>query len=68
MLRTLGSNESSEFIEQRKRKQEREKFESCAKACGYYGPLDWDEQAQSYKSTHETAMFAGFRMGLRLKE
>lgn len=68
MPRTLGSNGSLLFIEQRKQQKEREDFERYARACGYLGALEWDAQIQSYKSTHETAMFAGFRMGLKFKE
>lgn len=55
-------------LEELKREQERKAFELCAKACGYYGPLKWDEQSQSYENTHDTALFAGFRMGLKYRE
>lgn len=68
MLRTLGSDESLKSLERKKRNQERKNFELCAKACGYRGPLVWDEALQTYASTHESAMFAGFRMGVRFKE
>lgn len=65
MIRTLGSDESLESLERKKRNQERKAFELCAKACGYHGPLVWNEQLQWYENTHDTALFAGFRMGLK---
>lgn len=57
-----------EDLKRLKRNRVRQDFERCAQACGYGGPLVWNEELQSYDSTHDTALFAGFKMGMRFKE
>lgn len=57
-----------EDMKRLKRNQVRRDFERCARACGYCGPLVWKEELQSYESTHDTALYAGFKMGVQFKE
>lgn len=51
-----------------KKNQDRQDFERCVRGCGYDGPLTWNESLQSYDISYETAMFAGFKLGLKFKE
>lgn len=57
-----------EDLKRLKRNQDRQDFERCARACGYCGSLIWNEELQCYDSTHDTALFAGFKMGMQFKE
>lgn len=63
----MGSKEESHQRNQLSPQQIRELFEQEVKRIGYHGPLEFNSQLGTYESTHDTAMFVGFRIGFGMK-